>query len=184
MKLRRAPLVIAATVVGMAAVLSFKPHEPSVPAAVAATPPDSGSGNGSSSSSGTRTVTGDAIATRYGNVFGLGDCTTTPNSKTAAAVRAQIPVLVDNLQAVMAGKEPTAVYDGYASCPLTTSRGKVMLAEFAYGGTITPSFPLDPRKPRRSYWLLKKEFLPSLYWDKMLRGNMGPDWHAARQYPR
>lgn len=67
MKLRRAPLVIAATVVGMAAVLSFKPHEPSVPSAVAATPPDSGSGNGSSSSSGTRTVTGDAIATRYGN---------------------------------------------------------------------------------------------------------------------
>lgn len=78
MKIRRAPLVIAATVAGMAAVLSFKPHEPSVPSATAATPPDpssSGSGSGTSSSSskattsttGTRTVTGNAIATRYGN---------------------------------------------------------------------------------------------------------------------
>jgi uncharacterized protein with FMN-binding domain len=67
MKSRRAPLVIAATVVGMAAVLSFKPHEPSVPSATAATPPDTGTGSGRSSGSGTRTVTGNAIATRYGN---------------------------------------------------------------------------------------------------------------------
>jgi uncharacterized protein with FMN-binding domain len=81
--LRRAPLVIAATVAGMAAVLSFKPHEPSLPSATAATPPEpSGSGSASSttpsttSSSGarsgsssriTKTVTGNAIATRYGN---------------------------------------------------------------------------------------------------------------------
>lgn len=75
MKMRRAPLVIAATVVGMVAVLSFKPREPSVPSAIAAMPPESssgsssGSGSASSSSSatGTKTVTGNAIATRYGN---------------------------------------------------------------------------------------------------------------------
>jgi uncharacterized protein with FMN-binding domain len=72
MKLRRAPLVIAATVAGMVAVLSFRPHEPSVPSATAATPPDTGSsgsssGSSTASSSGTKTVTGTAIATRYGN---------------------------------------------------------------------------------------------------------------------
>jgi uncharacterized protein with FMN-binding domain len=75
MKLRRAPLVITATVAGMVAVLSFRPHEPSVPSATAATPPEpsssgsssSSTGSSSSSASGTRTVTGTAIATRYGN---------------------------------------------------------------------------------------------------------------------
>lgn len=75
MKMRRAPLVIAATVVGMVAVLSFKPREPAVPSAIAATPPQSNSGSASgsgsasssSSGSGTKTVTGNAIATRYGN---------------------------------------------------------------------------------------------------------------------
>ena len=116
----------------------------------------------------------------FANVFGVGDCTSTPNSKTAAAVRAQVPVLVTNLLAALNGKPQTATYDGYASCPLTTSKGKVLLAEFAYDGTITPSFPVDPRVPRRTYWWMKKHFLPYLYW-RMLGGDMGPDWHARRR---
>jgi sulfide:quinone oxidoreductase len=35
--------------------------------------------------------------------------------------------VVKNLQAVMAGREPSATYDGYASCPLTTSRNRMLL---------------------------------------------------------
>jgi len=120
-------------------------------------------------------------STKFDNVFGLGDCTSTPNSKTAAAVRAQTPVLVDNLLAAMSNEPARASYDGYASCPLTTSRGRVLLAEFGYDGAIMPSFPLDPRKPRRSYWWLKKSFLPNLYW-RMLGGHLGPDWHAKRKF--
>lgn len=120
--------------------------------------------------------------TAYANVFGLGDCTTTPNSKTAAAVRGQAPVLVRNLLNVMQGKAPEASYDGYASCPLTTSVGKIMLAEFLYDGVVAPSFPLDPRIPRRMYWHLKKSYLPPLYWG-MLHGKLGPDWHARRNFP-
>ena len=119
---------------------------------------------------------------QHPNVFALGDCTTTPNSKTAAAVRAQAPVVAENLLSVIDGNAPTAVYDGYASCPLTTSVGKIMLAEFAYDGVVTPSFPVDPRVPRRAYWWLKRSYLPSLYWG-MLSGSLGPDWHAKRSYP-
>ena len=121
--------------------------------------------------------------TRYDNVFGLGDCTSTPNSKTAAAVRAQAPVCAENLLAVIDGRPLPASYDGYASCPLTTSRGKVLLAEFCYDGAIAPSFPLDPRKPRKSYWWLKKSYLPALYW-RMLGANFGPDWHKPRQFDK
>ena len=120
--------------------------------------------------------------TRFENVFGLGDCTTTPNSKTAAAVRAQAPVAVANLLQLLHGKGETKSYDGYASCPLTTSKGKIMLAEFLYDGVVAPSFPLDPRIPRRMYWWLKKYYLPFLYW-RMLGGNLGLDWHARREFP-
>lgn len=120
--------------------------------------------------------------TVYPNVFGLGDCTNTPNSKTAAAVRAQAPVVAANLLSAIDGKELQARYDGYASCPLTTSVGRIMLAEFAYDGAVTPNFPIDPRVPRRAYWWLKKSYLPSLYW-RMLGGLLGPDWHAARSFP-
>eukprot|EP00977_Amphora_coffeiformis_P005196 scaffold1112_cov92-Amphora_coffeaeformis.AAC.32 len=44
-------------------------------------------------------------STKYANVFGLGDCTSTPNSKTAAAITSQAPVVVHNVERLMAGKE-------------------------------------------------------------------------------
>ena len=34
---------------------------------------------------------------KYSNIFGLGDAGSTPNAKTAAAVRKQVPVVVDNI---------------------------------------------------------------------------------------
>lgn len=119
--------------------------------------------------------------TTYKNVFGLGDCTTTPNSKTAAAVRAQAPILVGNLLDALDGRALTHVYDGYASCPLTTSIGRIMLAEFGYDGAIMPSFPLDPRVPRRMNWWLKRYYLPKLYW-RMVSTGLGPDWHRKRTF--
>ena len=119
---------------------------------------------------------------RYANVFALGDATSTPNAKTAAAVRLQAPVVVRNLLAIADGAEPKAAYDGYGSCPLTTAYGEVVLAEFAYGGKVTPSFPLDPRVPRRSAWLLKTRFLPWFYWRHMLRGGEFDIAHKERRF--
>lgn len=108
--------------------------------------------------------------TRFANVFGVGDVISAPNSKTAAAVRKQVPVVVANLQAAMAGRALGAAYDGYASCPLTTAVGKVILAEFCYGGKVTPTLPLDPSKERRINWWIKKSALPAFYWNYMLKG--------------
>ncbi len=106
----------------------------------------------------------------FGNIFSLGDAAGTANSKTAAAVRQQAPVVVRNLLAAIHGEAAAARYDGYGSCPLTTAYGKVMLAEFRYNGEVTPSFPLDPFKERRSMWWLKTRLLPFLYWQVMLKG--------------
>ncbi|MEY3018942.1 MAG: hypothetical protein RL336_2077 [Pseudomonadota bacterium] len=116
---------------------------------------------------------------RYGNVFALGDAGNSPNAKTAAAVRKQAPVVAENVIMVLNGQAPRAVYDGYGSCPLTVERGKIVLAEFGYGGKLLPSFPawlLDGRKATRSAWLLKEKFMPWLYFDAMIRG---VEWLAA-----
>lgn len=122
-------------------------------------------------------VTGETLQhTRYGNVFALGDACSSPNAKTAAAVRKQAPVVAENALAVLDGEAPRAIYDGYGSCPLTVERGKIVLAEFGFGGKVIPTFPfLDPAKPRRSAWFLKEKLLPWIYWDLMLKGT---EWLA------
>lgn len=119
---------------------------------------------------------------KYPNVFGLGDATSTPNAKTAAAVRKQVPVVVENLFNVINGQKPSLIYDGYGSCPLIVANGKIVLAEFIYGGKVTPSFPLDPRVPRRSMWYLKTKFLPWLYWNHMFRGGKFDIAHKERDF--
>src|SRR6202047_3091828 len=94
---------------------------------------------------------------RYPNIFALGDGASTTNAKTAAAVRKQAPIVVANLLAAMKGEPLPKAYDGYGSCPLTVAYGKIVLAEFAYGGKGAAAFPLDPRGPRRSMWLLRTD---------------------------
>jgi sulfide:quinone oxidoreductase len=57
-------------------------------------------------------------------------------------------------------------------------RGKIVLAEFGYGGTLLPSFPkylIDGTKPTRAAWFLKEKMLPPVYWKGMLKGR---EWMA------
>ena len=107
---------------------------------------------------------------RYPHIFGLGDVCGTPNAKTAAAVRKQIVVVAENLLALRKQAPLPLKYDGYGSCPLTVEKGKVVLAEFGYGGKLLPTFPLDPTRARRSMWVLKATWLPWFYWNGMLKG--------------
>ena len=107
---------------------------------------------------------------RFANVFSLGDVSGMPNSKTAAAVRGQAPVLVANLLAHLDGQLLNAAYDGYSCCPLITGYGTAIMAEFNYKAEPVPSFPLDPTKERWSMWWIKRKLLPSLYWNRMLTG--------------
>ncbi|MBD3781566.1 MAG: NAD(P)/FAD-dependent oxidoreductase [Micrococcales bacterium] len=109
--------------------------------------------------------------TRYPDVFSLGDAGSSPNSKTGAAIRKQTPVVVANLRDHIAGRPLSASYGGYASCPLTTARNKMLLAEFDYTMKPAPSFPvIDTTKSRRDMWYLKRYGLPFLYWNFILSG--------------
>jgi sulfide:quinone oxidoreductase len=108
---------------------------------------------------------------RYPNIFSLGDAGSSPNSKTGAAIRKQAPVVARNLAAVMAGRDPAQQYDGYASCPLTTARNRMLLAEFDYTMKPHPTIPLiNTQKERYDMWLLKRYGLPFMYWNLMLKG--------------
>jgi len=110
---------------------------------------------------------------QFKNVWGLGDVMNTPNAKTMAAVRKQVPVVAQNICDSIKGEEPSRGYDGYGSCPLTVERGKIVLAEFGYGGKLIPSFPswlLKGTTPTRAAWILKADLLPPIYWHAMLKG--------------
>lgn len=111
---------------------------------------------------------------RYPNIFSLGDASSLPTSKTAAAIRAQSPVLTQNLLAVMEGQQPAALYDGYTSCPLVTGYGKLILAEFDYDLNPQETFPFNQAKERLSMYLLKRFALPVLYWKALIKGLKWP----------
>ncbi|HEX5344451.1 MAG TPA: TIGR01244 family sulfur transferase [Duganella sp.] len=115
---------------------------------------------------------------RFRNIFGLGDAGNSPNAKTAAAARKQAPTVAHNVLFNLGAAPREARYDGYGSCPLTVERGKIVLAEFTYGGKLAPSFPawlLDGTRPSQLAWLLKERILPPLYWQGMLKGH---EWMA------
>jgi sulfide:quinone oxidoreductase len=107
---------------------------------------------------------------KYPDVWGLGDASSLPTSRTGAAIRKEAPVLVQNLLARRRGEALTGHYDGYASCPLVTGYGKLILAEFDYDGNPMESFPFDQAEERWSLWAMKTYALPELYWNGMLKG--------------
>lgn len=117
---------------------------------------------------------------RFHNVFALGDACSAPNAKTVAAVRKQAPIVAVNVLATLEGQQQLlAAYDGYGACPLTVERGKIVLAEFGYGGKLLPSLPswmIDGTRPSRAAWFLKSQILPPIYWRGMLKGH---EWLVA-----
>ena len=107
---------------------------------------------------------------RYENIFSLGDSSALPTSKTGAAIRKQVPVVVDNLSSFLNGSALNAKYDGYTSCPLVTGYDSLIMAEFDYDGKPQETFPFDQNKERYSMYLVKRYLLPVLYWKGMLKG--------------
>lgn len=94
---RRAPIVIAGTVAGLAAVLSFKPHEATVTKAVAAT-------STPATSDGKDTFTGGAISTRYGTAQVK---VTIENGKITNIVAVSLPGDEPKSVAISTQAEPT-----------------------------------------------------------------------------
>jgi sulfide:quinone oxidoreductase len=110
---------------------------------------------------------------KWKNIVSLGDVAGIPTSKTSAAIRKQVPIAVENLCSLIAGKAPSVKYDGYAACPIITDYGHLLMAEFDYEKKCCQSFPfslLDTTKEIRTGWWLKRYVLKPMYFHLMLRG--------------
>eukprot|EP00331_Platyophrya_macrostoma_P004306 CAMPEP_0176424686 /NCGR_PEP_ID=MMETSP0127-20121128/10970_1 /TAXON_ID=938130 /ORGANISM="Platyophrya macrostoma, Strain WH" /LENGTH=341 /DNA_ID=CAMNT_0017805761 /DNA_START=220 /DNA_END=1242 /DNA_ORIENTATION=+ len=98
---------------------------------------------------------------KYKNVWSLGDCSSLPTSRTAAAITAQTPVLVNNLMQIWRdkAKHPEfAQYTGYTSCPIFVGNDKLILAEFNYKPEPEETFNFFgfQDKPRKTFYLMKR----------------------------
>ena len=101
---------------------------------------------------------------RYPNVFGVGDINGTPRGKTAATVKQGVPIAVNNLIDVIAGRDPSMRFNGYTSCPMILREGSAWLIEFDYDGKLIPSLPLvDPLQDSWFAWLMKVQLLKPAY---------------------
>ncbi|XP_053398451.1 sulfide:quinone oxidoreductase, mitochondrial-like [Mercenaria mercenaria] len=109
----------------------------------------------------------------FPNIFGLGDCTNVPTSKTAAAVASQNKILLNSLCQVIDGKVPDGKYDGYTACPLVTGYHSCIFAEFDFDGKPLETFPIDQSKERRSMFYVKKDVMPQIYWKLLVNGKWG-----------
>ncbi|KJR40775.1 sulfide:quinone oxidoreductase [Candidatus Magnetoovum chiemensis] len=106
------------------------------------------------------------VSKKKDNIFGIGDATDFPTSKTASGIRKQAKILVSRITAIMKGEEPQDTYDGEIICPMLTKHKRVMFAHFNYEKPISPAI--------ESYanWVLKVHMLRPLYWNLMLKGLM------------
>ncbi|BEI81387.1 hypothetical protein CcaverHIS002_0205470 [Cutaneotrichosporon cavernicola] len=118
---------------------------------------------------------------KFANVFGLGDASSLPTSKTAAAISGQAPVLAHNLVSLMErGQVGSALYDGYTSCPLFTGRGSLLLAEFKYNTELAETFSAFTNQsiPNRFFYHLTKDVFPRIYFSDFIKGT----WFGRRTF--
>jgi sulfide:quinone oxidoreductase len=116
---------------------------------------------------------------KYSNVFALGDASSLPTSKTAAAAAAQSGITSWNLIALLEGrKEGGAEYNGYTSCPLFTGKDKLILAEFDYNLQPKETFLFNQGKENKWMAYLTAELIPKIYWDRMVVGK----WTGPGKY--
>ncbi|XP_013143740.1 PREDICTED: uncharacterized protein LOC106107436 [Papilio polytes] len=106
----------------------------------------------------------------YPNIYGVGDCINTPNSKTAAAVARQSYVVARNLLKTIEGKPPVVKYEGYGACPVMTSYVRGILAESVYDKKPYETFPFDQSNEHKLIGFLTKTYLPYMYWNRLIKG--------------
>jgi sulfide:quinone oxidoreductase len=117
------------------------------------------------------------------HVFVIGDAAAVPTSKAGSVTHFEGEVVAQNVQRVLAGREPNASYDGHANCFIETGFSKAMLIDFNYDTEPLPGrFPSSVGLP-----LMKETHLNHLgkllfqwfYWHALLPGRDIPGVHSA-----
>lgn len=105
-------------------------------------------------------------------VWGLGDAAEVDALPSGGALRKQVPVVAHNIAARRTGATMRH-YDGYSVGPVTTSRSRLLLAEFDRQRRPKPTISVpDLARPRRSLLLFDRYLEPQIYWRRLLRGRV------------
>jgi sulfide:quinone oxidoreductase len=93
----------------------------------------------------------------YDEIYGVGDCTNLPVSKSGSAAHFQSKIVAEDIAAEIYGETNAVKYDGHVECFLETGYGKGITLNFDY------KKPPKPTKPNRiAHW--EKEIVNRLYW--------------------
>lgn len=71
---------------------------------------------------------------KYDNIFGLGDVTNVPTTKTFYSGVSQLHVLRNNIERKLNGLSLNAQYDGYTEAPLWVDQEKIAWVSHLYNG--------------------------------------------------
>ena len=101
-------------------------------------------------------------AVDHPNVWAVGDAANLPTSKAGSVAHFSMPVLVTNVTDAIAGRAPSASFDGHSNCFIESGDGKALLIDFNYEVEPLPgTYPL----PRIGLPLLKESRLN--HWGKL-----------------
>ncbi|MDO4238800.1 FAD-dependent oxidoreductase [Micrococcus sp.] len=108
----------------------------------------------------------------YPHVWALGDAAALDTRPSGGALRRQVKVLAQNIQAADAGK-PLQTYDGYTVIPVMVGRDELVLDEHVRDGSEDRSIPgVDVTKPRKSTAAFDRFGQPRIYWQRLLKGKV------------
>ena len=107
---------------------------------------------------------------KYPNVFGIGDCTNIPTSKTAAAAFSQAPLVAHNITQLQKAEELKPGYKGYSACPIYLGKNKLMLAEFKFAGEPDETFTSKQDSGYYLFFLFARDFFNRIYFHLVPRG--------------
>ncbi len=117
------------------------------------------------------------------NIFVLGDAADVPASKAGSVTHFEGEVLVENLEAFLAGDELPAKFDGHANCFIETGFSKALLIDFNYETEPLPGHYPGPvglpllKESRLNH--LGKLMFQWFYWHGLLPGRDIPGIGAA-----
>jgi sulfide:quinone oxidoreductase len=98
-------------------------------------------------------------------IFGLGDATNLPISKSGSTAHFEAPVIASRIASMVRGTAPKENYGGRVMCFLETGNGKATALRFDY------EHPPVPPQPNRG-WHMAKWIFNRAYWETVPQGRL------------
>ncbi len=98
-------------------------------------------------------------------IFGLGDATNLPISKSGSTAHFEAPVIASRIASMIRGTAPKENYGGRVMCFLETGNGKATALRFDY------EHPPVPPQPNRG-WHMAKWIFNRAYWETVPQGRL------------